>query len=79
MKHPGEAVARYVARVESDPDVVGVVVFGALAWIMVLETEGAEYEQGYFDITLATVSYLDEAAENGDDPVRDPFASARVA
>jgi len=79
------SVARGTERTDSDIDLYLVVT--EEAWeravaanrIMVVETEGAEYEHGYFDIKLATLRYLGEAAERGDDPVRDSFASGRVA
>jgi hypothetical protein len=39
----------------------------------------AGYEHGYYDIKLATVGYLDRAAERGDDPVRAAFLHTKVA
>jgi predicted nucleotidyltransferase len=47
--------------------------------LMYVERDGIGYEGGYYDIKLATLSYLDDAAERGDDPVRDSFAISRVA
>lgn len=78
------SVARGNERPDSDIDLYLVVT--EKAWdravganrIMIVETDGAEYEHGYFDIKLATVSYLDEAAVLGDDPVRDSFAASRI-
>lgn len=40
---------------------------------------GIGYEHGYYDIKLATVEYLELAAERGDDPVRAAFLHAKVA
>jgi hypothetical protein len=40
---------------------------------------GIGYEHGYYDIKVATVGYLDRAAERGDDPVRAAFLHAKVA
>lgn len=39
---------------------------------------GADYPGGYFDIKLATLPYLDQAGERGDDPVRASFLGARI-
>lgn len=106
MEHHGQAIARYVASVSDDPEVLAVIVSGSVArgaerpdsdvdlylvvgearWrdafaarrLMYTSTEGIGYDEGYFDIKLATLSYLDDAAERGDDPVRDSFASARI-
>jgi predicted nucleotidyltransferase len=47
--------------------------------LMYTEREGIGYEGGYFDVKLATLSYLADAAERGDDPVRDSFVSSRIA
>jgi hypothetical protein len=107
MEHHERALARYVASVAPDPEVLAVIVSGSVArgaerpdsdvdlyllvteqrWdaayaerrLMYTSTDGIGYDEGYFDIKLATLSYLDDAAERGDDPVRDSFASARVA
>jgi hypothetical protein len=46
--------------------------------IMFVETEGADYDGGYFDVKLATPAQLAAAAERGDDPVRDSLATAKV-
>lgn len=106
MEHHERAIARYVADVSADPEVLAVIVSGSVArgaervdsdvdlylvvserrWdeayaarrLMYTSTDGIGYDEGYFDIKLATLSYLDDAAERGDDPVRDSFASARV-
>ena len=47
--------------------------------LMYTQTDGIDYEGGYFDVKLATLSYLDDAAERGDDPVRDSFAHCSIA
>ncbi|WP_295122043.1 nucleotidyltransferase domain-containing protein [uncultured Leifsonia sp.] len=78
------SVARGAERSDSDVDLYLVV--GERRWdeayaarrLMYTSTEGIGYDEGYFDIKLATLPYLDDAAERGDDPVRDSFASARV-
>jgi predicted nucleotidyltransferase len=78
------SLARGLERPDSDVDVYLVVT--EEAWseafaasrLMFVETEGANYEHGYFDIKLATLSYLDDAAERGDDPVRESFAHSRI-
>ncbi len=78
------SVARGVERPDSDVDLYLVV--SERRWdeayaarrLMYTSTDGIGYDEGYFDIKLATLSYLDEAAQRGDDPVRDSFASARV-
>jgi hypothetical protein len=78
------SVARGQERADSDVDLVAVVddeTWGAaLAGdrIMVVETDGAEYAGGYFDVKLATVSHLRAAGERGDDAVRDSLGSAKV-
>ncbi|WP_150306399.1 nucleotidyltransferase domain-containing protein [Planctomonas psychrotolerans] len=79
------SVARGTERADSDVDLYLVVTeerwdsaFEAHR-LMYVEREGAGYEHGYFDIKLATLSYLDDAAERGDDPVRDSFAASRIA
>ncbi|WP_426626060.1 hypothetical protein ACPPVW_08510 [Leifsonia sp. McL0607] len=79
------SVARGAERADSDVDLYLVV--SERRWdeayqarrLMYTSTDGIGYDEGYFDIKLATLSYLDDAAERGDDPVRDSFASARVA
>lgn len=78
------SVARGTERVESDVDLYLVV--SERRWdeayaarrLMYTSTEGIDHGGGYFDIKLASLPYLDDAAERGDDPVRDSFASARV-
>ncbi|MFE4948956.1 nucleotidyltransferase domain-containing protein [Leifsonia sp. NPDC056665] len=78
------SVARGAERADSDVDLYLVVTESrwdeayAARRLMFTSTEGIGYDQGYFDVKLATLSYLDDAAERGDDPVRDSFASARV-
>lgn len=79
------SVARGTARAESDVDLYLVVT--EERWeaasdarrLMYVEREGVGYPGGYYDIKLATLSYLDDAAERGDDPVRDSFAASRIA
>jgi hypothetical protein len=79
------SLARGRERVDSDVDLYLVVTEDEwdraeaahrLAWS---DPEGADWEHGYFDIKLTTLPYLAEAAERGDDPVRDSFAASRVA
>lgn len=78
------SVARGAERPDSDVDLYLVVTEQrwdeayAARRLMYTSTDGIGYDEGYFDIKLATLSYLDDAAERGDDPVRDSFASARV-
>lgn len=79
------SLARGRERADSDIDLYLIVT--EPAWdrafdaqrLMYVEREGADYEHGYFDIKLATLSYLDDAAERGDEPVRDSFAASRIA
>ena len=79
------SVARSTERSDSDVDLYLVVT--EERWdaafeqqrLMFVEREGIGYEGGYYDIKLATLSYLDDAAERGDDPVRDSFAISRIA
>jgi nucleotidyltransferase-like protein len=79
------SVARGTERPDSDVDVYLVVpdeVFeSAMAADRVIfaERAGATYPGGYVDVKLATVAFLDAAAERGDDPVRASFEGARVA
>jgi predicted nucleotidyltransferase len=79
------SLARGAERADSDVDLYLVVTEErwdaayAARRLMFVETDGANYEGGYFDIKLATLSYLDDAADRGDDPVRDSFARSRVA
>jgi predicted nucleotidyltransferase len=78
------SLARGHERPDSDVDLYLIVT--EPAWerafaahrLMYVEREGADYEHGYFDIKLATLSYLEDAAERGDDPVRDSFAASLV-
>ncbi|MCU1509083.1 MAG: hypothetical protein JWQ12_1348 [Glaciihabitans sp.] len=79
------SIVRGTERPDSDIDLYLVVTEEAwdTAWLhhrlMYTETEGIGYEGGYFDVKLATLSYLDDAAERGDDPVRDSFAHSSIA
>ncbi len=79
------SLARDAERPDSDVDLYLVVTddrfdealrAGRLAYV---EHDGADYPGGYFDLKLVTLPYLDDAAERGDDPVRDSFAGARIA
>jgi predicted nucleotidyltransferase len=47
--------------------------------IMYVDREDADYPGGYFDIKLATIAYLHDAVDHGDDPVRDSLLHSRVA
>lgn len=47
--------------------------------IMYVDREGADYPGGYFDIKLATLAYLRDAVDHGDDPVRDSLVHSRIA
>jgi hypothetical protein len=79
------SLSRGTERADSDIDLYVVVTEERWAdafdrhRLMYVEREGADYPGGYFDIKLATLSYLDDAAARGDDPVRDSFARARIA
>ena len=79
------SVARGTERPDSDVDVYLVVpddVFdSAIATnrVIFVESSDAKYPGGYVDVKLATVAFLDAAAERGDDPVRASFEDARVA
>ncbi|NEM92504.1 nucleotidyltransferase domain-containing protein [Galbitalea soli] len=79
------SLARGTERADSDVDLYLVVTEERWerAWrdglLMVTETEGIGYEGGYYDIKLATLSYLDDAADRGDDAVRESFATSRIA
>ena len=78
------SLARGTEREDSDVDLYLLVT--EEAWdaaylanrLMFTETDGIDYLDGYFDVKLATLSYLDDAADRGDDPVRDSFAHSRV-
>jgi hypothetical protein len=78
------SVARGAERSDSDIDLIQVV--DDPAWdeallaqrIMFVETEGAGYGGGYFDVKLATPAQVAAAADRGDDPVRDSLATAKV-
>ncbi len=79
------SVAREQETAESDVDLYLVVT--EPAWdramtaerIMYVDHEGVDYPHGYLDIKLATLAYLEEAADHGDDPVRDSLVHSRVA
>ncbi|MFI8952233.1 nucleotidyltransferase domain-containing protein [Streptomyces sp. NPDC053750] len=79
------SVARGTERPDSDVDVYLVVpddVFdAAIAAHRVIFDERSDvtYPGGCVDVKLATVAFLDTAAERGDDPVRASFEDARVA
>ena len=79
------SVARGTERPDSDVDVYLVVpddVFdSAIATnrVIYVERSDAEYPGGYVDVKLATIAFLNAAAERGDDPVRASFEGARVA
>jgi len=76
------SVARGTERPDSDVDVYLVVpddVFdSAIATnrVIFVESSDAKYPGGYVDVKLATVAFLDAAAERGDDPVRASFEDA---
>lgn len=78
------SVARGTERPDSDVDVYLVVpdeMFDsaiAAHHVSFVERIDATYPGGYIDVKLATVAYLDAAAERGDDPVRASFDGARV-
>lgn len=78
------SVARGTERADSDVDLYLVVTeerwaeADAADLLMYTEDDGIGYDGGYFDVKLATLSYLDDAADRGDDPVRDSFAASRI-
>ena len=78
------SVARGTERPDSDVDLYLVVTEDrwaeayAAERLMYTEQDGIDYDAGYFDVKLATLSYLDDAADRGDDPVRDSFAASRI-
>jgi hypothetical protein len=79
------SVALGTERPDSDVDVYLVVpdhVFDAAVAadrVIFVERAEASYPGGYVDVKLATVAFLQAAAERGDDPVRASFEGARVA
>ncbi|WP_223693454.1 nucleotidyltransferase domain-containing protein [Leifsonia poae] len=79
------SLARGAERPESDVDLYLVVTEERWAdahrhnRLMYTEDDGIGYPGGYYDVKLATLSYLDDAADRGDDPVRESFASTRIA
>ncbi len=79
------SVAQGRERADSDVDVYLVVDeerfaaetgAGRFAWV---ERRDADYPGSYIDIKLASLAYLEAAAERGDDPTRASFLGARVA
>jgi nucleotidyltransferase-like protein len=78
------SVARGTERADSDVDVYLVVpddVFDsavAANRVVSVERSGVTYPGGCVDVKLATVAFLEAAAERGDDPVRASFEGARV-
>jgi predicted nucleotidyltransferase len=78
------SVGRGTERPDSDIDLYLVVTDDAFAEglrarrLLYVEEEGADWPGGYFDVKLASPSYLDEAAARGDEPVRDSLRIARV-
>jgi predicted nucleotidyltransferase len=46
--------------------------------IIYVDRDGADYPGGYYDIKLATLAYLRDAVDHGDDPVRDSLVHSRV-
>lgn len=79
------SVARGTERADSDVDLYLIVTedrwreAAEARRLMYTSVDGIGYDGGYFDIKLATLSYLDDAAARGDDPVRDSFAHVKVA
>jgi len=78
------SVASGLERPDSDVDLVVIVTdeafrrsldAGRLSYV----DDTAGYDHGYYDIKLATVGYLDRAADRGDDPVRAAFLHTKVA
>lgn len=87
MQHHDAAVERFVAVASLNSDMLAVVVDGSVA--SALERPDSDVDlvliitdeafQSYYDIKLATVVYLDRAAERGDDPVRAALLHTKVA
>jgi len=79
------SVARGAERSDSDVDVYLVVdddAFDAAVAanrLIVEERFDESYPGGFVDVKLASVAFLDAAAERGDDPVRASFDGARVS
>lgn len=79
------SVARGTERADSDVDLYLIVTeerwheAAQARRLMFTSVDGIGYDGGYYDLKLATLSYLDDAAARGDDPVRDSFAHVRVA
>ncbi|WP_219412421.1 nucleotidyltransferase domain-containing protein [Pseudonocardia nigra] len=78
------SVARGTERPDSDVDVYLVVTDDQFARageqnrLSYVRRDVATYPDGYVDVKLATLSYLEAAVERGDDPVRASFVRARV-
>jgi hypothetical protein len=82
------SVASGLERVDSDVDLVLIVTDEAFERALAADrmsytvdgagNGGIGYDHGYYDIKVATVGYLDLAAERGDDPVRAAFLHAKV-
>ena len=78
------SVASGLERPDSDVDLVLIVTDDAFRRALDADRlsyvdENAGYDHGYYDIKVATVGYLDRAAERGDDPVRAAFLHTKVA
>jgi hypothetical protein len=79
------SVGRGTERADSDIDLYLIVTDEAwqAAWdaqrLMFTDIEGITYEGGYYDVKLATLSYLDDAADRGDDSVRASLAGSSIA
>jgi len=78
------SVARGSERIDSDVDLCLVVTDEAFEQagreqrLSYVDRDGIDYPGGYYDIKVITLTYLEQAAERGDDPVRACFADARV-
>ncbi len=79
------SVARGLERADSDVDVylvvtderfAGETAADRYAWV---ERRDVDYPGSYIDIKLASPSYLEAAADRGDDPTRASFQDAEVA
>lgn len=81
----GGSVAHGTERPDSDVDVYLVVTEEAFAAAVrdgrmaYVDRGVATYDGGYVDIKVVSPSYLDAAAERGDDPVRASFLGSRIA
>jgi predicted nucleotidyltransferase len=78
------SVGRGTERPDSDIDLYLVVTEDAFARavaehrIIYVDEHGADWDHGYFDIKVITPALLDDAAERGDEPMRDSLRIARV-